>query len=86
MKPTAVILIDAERSAMTTLGEELAKIDAVETVYGVTGEWDFVALMRLDTHAELRHVLADQIQTLPGVARTQTLVALDRYTGDDGTA
>lgn len=82
MKPTAVILIDAERSAMTTLGAALAKVGAVETVYGVTGDWDFVALMKLDSHAELRRVLAEEIQTLPGVARTQTLVALDRYTGD----
>ncbi len=81
MKSTAVVLIDAERSSMSTLGDELAALSGVSTVYGVTGDWDFVALLELDTHADLRRVLAEDIQANPGVQRTQTLVALDRYDG-----
>lgn len=83
MKSTAVVLIDAERASMTTLGDELARVPGVVSVYGVTGDWDFVAVLELDTHAELRTVLAEHIQANPGVLRTHTLVALDRYDGGD---
>lgn len=85
MKSTAVVLIDAERSSMSTLGDELATTPGVSRVWSVTGDWDFVAVLELDGHAELRSVLADQIQANPGVLRTQTLVALDRYDGGAAT-
>jgi DNA-binding Lrp family transcriptional regulator len=39
----AIVLIAAERSALATLGGELADIDGVAEAYSVTGEWDFVA-------------------------------------------
>ena len=43
----AVVLIQAERSALPSLGGELAEIDGVAEAYSVTGEWDFVAILRV---------------------------------------
>src|SRR5262249_39691589 len=43
----AVVLIEAERDALTTLGGELAGLDGVAEAYSVTGEWDFVAIVRV---------------------------------------
>ena len=43
----AIVLIEAERSALAALGGELADIDGVAEAYSVTGEWDFVAILRL---------------------------------------
>ena len=43
----AIVLLEAERSALATLGGELADIDGVAEAYSVTGEWDFVAILRL---------------------------------------
>ena len=43
----AIVLIQAERSALATLGGELADIEGVAEAYSVTGEWDFVAILRL---------------------------------------
>ena len=36
----AVVLIQAERSALATLGSELADVEGVAEAYSVTGEWD----------------------------------------------
>jgi DNA-binding Lrp family transcriptional regulator len=83
---SAVVLIEAERSAMQTLGGELAALPGVRRVYGVTGEWDFVVTIDVDVHSKLRSLITDDIQTLDGVARTQTLVALDTYEGTGGPA
>lgn len=86
MNASAVVLIEADRSAMQTLGVELAAIPGVRRVYGVTGEWDFVVTVDVEAHAKLRTVISEHIQATAGVARTQTLVALDTYEGTGGAA
>jgi DNA-binding Lrp family transcriptional regulator len=80
---TAVVLIEAERDAMTSLGSRLADIDGVAEAYSVTGEWDFVAIVRVPRHDLLSSVVPGQIGKLPGVARTQTMVAFEAYSKHD---
>jgi DNA-binding Lrp family transcriptional regulator len=79
----AIVLIEAERSAMATLGPELAEINGVGGVYSVTGEWDFVAVVHVKRHEELRDVVTAGIAALPGVARTQTMVAFEVFSKHD---
>jgi DNA-binding Lrp family transcriptional regulator len=79
----AVVLIEAERDALSTLGGALADIEGVAEAYSVTGEWDFVAIVRVPHHEQLADVVTGQITTLPGVARTQTMVAFQAYSRHD---
>ncbi len=79
----AVVLIGAERSALATLGGELADIDGVAEAYSVTGEWDFVAMLRLREHEQLAEVVTNRISQLSGVTRTQTMVAFEVYSRHD---
>ena len=53
----AVVLIEAERDALSTLGGELADIEGVAEAYSVTGEWDFVAIVRVPDHEQLADVV-----------------------------
>ena len=57
---TAVVLIEAERDAMSTLGGALADLEGVAEAYSVTGEWDFVAIVRVPRHEELAEVVTGQ--------------------------
>ncbi len=79
----AVVLIEAERSAIRTLGGELAAIDGVAEAYSVTGEWDFVAIVRVREHERLASVVTDAIVQLAGVVRTQTMVAFEAFSRHD---
>ncbi|HEX3510160.1 MAG TPA: Lrp/AsnC ligand binding domain-containing protein [Solirubrobacteraceae bacterium] len=79
----AVVLIEAERDALSTLGGALADVDGVAEAYSVTGEWDFVAIVRVPDHEQLADVVTAGISTLPGVARTQTMVAFAAYSRHD---
>jgi DNA-binding Lrp family transcriptional regulator len=79
----AVVLIGADRSALATLGGELADIEGVAEAYSVTGEWDFVAILRLREHDDLAHVVTSRIAALSGVQRTQTMVAFEVYSRHD---
>jgi DNA-binding Lrp family transcriptional regulator len=79
----AIVLIAAERGALSSLGGELADIDGVAEAYSVTGEWDFVAILRLRDAEALAEVVTERISQLPGVARTQTMVAFEAYSRHD---
>jgi DNA-binding Lrp family transcriptional regulator len=79
----AIVLIQAERSALATLGGELADIEGVAEAYSVTGEWDFVAILRLREHDELARVVTGKISQLSGVMRTSTMVAFEVYSRHD---
>jgi DNA-binding Lrp family transcriptional regulator len=79
----AIVLIQAERSALATLGGELADIEGVAEAYSVTGEWDFVAILRLREHDELARVVTGKISQLSGVVRTSTMVAFEAYSRHD---
>ena len=79
----AIVLIQAERSALPTLGGDLADIDGVAEAYSVTGEWDFVAILRLREHSQLADLVAGRISQLPGVTRTHTMVAFGAYSRHD---
>jgi DNA-binding Lrp family transcriptional regulator len=79
----AIVLIQAEGSALGTLGGELADIEGVAEAYSVTGEWDFVAILRLREQDQLAQVVTGRLSQLPGVRRTQTMVAFEVYSRHD---
>jgi len=79
----AVVLIEAERDALSHLGGALADIDGVAEAYSVTGEWDFVAIVRVPRHEQLADVVTAHIGQLAGVARTQTMVAFEAFSRHD---
>ena len=80
---TAVVLITADRSALPKLGEDLAAVPGVSEVYSVTGEIDFVAMVRAREHEELAEIVTRRIAQVPGVARTHTHVAFRAYSKHD---
>ena len=58
---TAVVLIESERDAMSSLGGALADLDGVAEAYSVTGEWDFVAIVRVPRHEMLAEVVTGEL-------------------------
>jgi len=79
----AIVLIEAERNALSTLGGALADVEGVGEAYSVTGQWDFIAIVRVPDHEQLADVVTGVIGKLPGVVRTQTMVAFAAYSKHD---
>jgi DNA-binding Lrp family transcriptional regulator len=79
----AVVLIESARDALASLGGALADIEGVAEAYSVTGPWDFVAIVRVPSHEQLAEVVTGRITPLPGVLRTQTMVAFQAYSRHD---
>jgi DNA-binding Lrp family transcriptional regulator len=79
----AIVLIQAERTALAELGGLLADVPGVAEAYSITGEWDFAAILRLREQDDLAHVITEQLSQLPGIVKTQTLVAFEVYSKHD---
>ena len=78
----AVVLVEAERNALSTLAARSRTSRGSPRPYSVTGEWDFVAIIR-SRPRQLADVVTRQIGEMPGVARTQTMVAFAAYSQHD---
>jgi DNA-binding Lrp family transcriptional regulator len=79
----AVVLVKAGRDALSTLGAELADVDGVAEAYSVTGEWDFVAIVRVPQHDRLAQVVTERLAGLEGIERTYTMVAFEVFSEHD---
>jgi DNA-binding Lrp family transcriptional regulator len=79
----AIVLVEAERDAMSTLGGTLAEVAGVREAYSVTGEWDFVCIVHVRRHEDLADVVTGEISTMRGVARTHTMVAFEAFSRHD---
>jgi DNA-binding Lrp family transcriptional regulator len=79
----AIVLIEAERDAMATLGSDLADIEGVGAAYSVTGDWDFVVILHLERHEQLAEIVTSKLTSLSGVLKTQTMVAFEAFSKHD---
>ena len=80
---TAIVLIHTEPGETAAAGEALAKIPDVAEVYSVTGEYDLVAIVRVQHYEEMAEVVPRRIAAVPGVARTHTLMAFQHFSRHD---
>jgi len=80
---TAFLLVKSTREALTRLGPALADVEGVAEVYTVTGDWDFVAIVRVREHDHLANVVTHELTRLEGIERTQTMVAFQQFSAHD---
>ena len=79
----AIVLIEAERVAMPDLGGALADVDGVAEAWSVTGDYDFVAMLRVRNAQEINDVVTGRLSQVPGIRRTHTMVAFEVFSKHD---
>lgn len=79
----AVVLIKAEREALPNLGGQLAEIEGVAEAYSVTGQWDFVAILRVRDPAGVHAVVTGEFSKLSGIKDSETMLAFEAFSQHD---
>jgi DNA-binding Lrp family transcriptional regulator len=77
----AFVNIFAEASLIDEVIEELSKLDAVEELFEVTGEFDIVTLVCASDIEGLSDVLKNRIMKIKGVKSTVTSIILMPHIG-----
>jgi DNA-binding Lrp family transcriptional regulator len=80
---TAIVFIHAEVARIPEVAEAVAALPGVSEVYSVTGELDLVAMVRVADHEQVADVVADRLNKVPGILRTQTHIAFRAYSAHD---
>jgi DNA-binding Lrp family transcriptional regulator len=79
----AVVLVQCEIDEIPEAAQAIADIDGVTEVYSVAGEFDLVAIVRVPSHDDLARVIPGGIAKVPGIARTETLIAFQVFSRHD---
>jgi DNA-binding Lrp family transcriptional regulator len=77
----AFVNIFVEASLIDEVVEALSKIDTVEELYEVTGEFDIVTLVSASDIEAFRDVLKNRIMKIKGVKTTVTSIVLSAHKG-----
>lgn len=80
---SAIVLINAARGQIETVGEELAAIPGVAEVFSVAGRVDLVASIRVSSNDELAEIVSNRFARIEGIAATETLIAFRVYSRAD---
>lgn len=80
---TAFVLIQTDAARIPECAQEISELDGISEVYSVTGEWDLIAIARVNHHEELADVIADRLSKVDGVESTTTHIAFRSYSKHD---
>ncbi|MFW5822982.1 MAG: Lrp/AsnC family transcriptional regulator [Tangfeifania sp.] len=80
---TAVVLIQTKREEVNSVGEKLAEIDGVVEVYSVSGHYDLIAIMRLETNEKLAELMTEKLTGVKGITDTESMIAFRKISKKD---
>lgn len=78
----AVLNVFVESKDLEKVAETLTKLPEITDVYEVTGEFDIVAMVDVDSITSFRHFLKTKILKIPGVRSTVTSVVMYTHKRD----
>jgi DNA-binding Lrp family transcriptional regulator len=80
---TAIVMIKAETGLIPETAASVAALAGISEVYSVTGEWDLIAIARVQAHEELADLIPGGLNKVHGVLRTETHTAFRAYSAVD---
>ena len=80
---SALVLIECEKSAINPTAQALADLRGITEVYSVAGRVDLVAVIRVPDSDSLAEIVTDKMLKIPGILRTETLIAFRVFSKHD---
>jgi DNA-binding Lrp family transcriptional regulator len=79
MMVTSIILMTVERSKINETAEQLAAIEGISEVYSVSGNYDLIAVARVQTNEELADLVTKKLLKINSILKTETMLAFKTY-------
>ena len=80
---TAIVMIEADVARIPEVAQQVADLDGIAEVYSVTGDFDMIAIARVDQHEDLAVVVSDRLGKVEGVTGTTTYLAFQAFSRQD---
>jgi len=73
----AYVMIKAHTGEADRLRDDIETVEGVERAHIVAGDVDLIAVVNVETPAEVKDVAAGVLRDIEGVSDTQTYIAMD---------
>jgi len=80
---TAFVLIKAKRDRIHKVPQQILDWDGVTEVYSVAGDYDLVAVARVQKNEQLAKLVTEDLITVEGITDTKTMIAFRQYSEHD---
>jgi len=80
---TSIILINAERSKINDVAEQLAALDGISEVYSVSGNYDLIAIVRVPSNEDLADLVTRKMVTINSITKSETALAFKAFSRHD---
>jgi DNA-binding Lrp family transcriptional regulator len=80
---TSIILINAERSKINEIAEQLAVMDGISEVYSVSGNYDLVAIARVPSNDDLANLVTKKMVSIDAILKSETMLAFKAFSRHD---
>ncbi len=80
---SAIVLIECQKGQINQTAEALADVPGISEVYSVAGRVDLAAIIRVSNNDQLAEVVTNQLLKVPGITRTETLIAFRVFSRHD---
>ena len=80
---TALVLLNVARGKVNDVAERLVNMDGISEVHSVAGQYDLVAILRVNSNDSLADLVTDHIRQLDGIEQSETLIGFRVYSRYD---
>jgi DNA-binding Lrp family transcriptional regulator len=80
---TSIILINAERTKINEVAEQIAGLDGISEVYSVSGNYDLIAIARVTSNEELADLVTKKLLGIDFILKSETMLAFKAFSRHD---
>ncbi|MEM9773970.1 MAG: Lrp/AsnC ligand binding domain-containing protein [Chloroflexota bacterium] len=80
---SAIVLLKIQRDLINTVADQLASLDGISEVFSVAGQYDLVAILRVNTNEALADLVTSKMLQVDGIVDSETLIAFKAYSKHD---
>ena len=80
---TSIILLKAKRGTVKRLAENLAERAGISEVYSVSGNFDLVAIARVENNDALADLVTAELAEVDDISHSETMLAFRAFSRHD---
>ncbi len=80
---TSIILINAERTKINEVAEQLADMEGISEVYSVSGKYDLIVVARVKSNDDLANLVTKKLLTIDAILKSETMLAFKAFSRHD---
>ena len=80
---TSIILLNAQRTKINEVAEQLAAMDGISEVYSVSGNYDLVAIARVPSNDDLANLVTKKMVGIDAILKSETMLAFKAFSRHD---